>query len=138
MTAGVTGLGAKLKQGNGASPEVFTEIAEPKDISFGESVEFVDMTHQSSVGGIRERRPSLIDPGQATMRCNFLNETTQALLHTDMYARARRNYQIYLPISGLTYTFAGYVASLKRTAPMGGPLEMDIAIQIDGNVYKSA
>jgi hypothetical protein len=51
MTEGVIGLGTLLKIGNGASPEVFTAIAEVLGITGpGLTREFAGFTHRQSSG----------------------------------------------------------------------------------------
>ena len=60
MTEGVIGLGTLLKIGDGAIPEVFTAIAEVKDITGpGLTREFAEFTHQQSAAATGNiNRPS--------------------------------------------------------------------------------
>ena len=80
MTEGVIGLRTLLKVGDGATPEVFTAIAEVKDITGpGLSREFAEFTHQQSSGGYREYKPTFKNSGDVTFKCNFLPyDETQA------------------------------------------------------------
>jgi hypothetical protein len=55
MTEGAIGLGKLLKIGDRAAPEVFTAIAEVKDITGpGLTREFSEFTHQQSASSYRE------------------------------------------------------------------------------------
>ena len=62
-----------LKIGDGATPEVFTAIAEVKDINGPVlSREFAEFTHQQSASGYREYKPTFKNSGDVTFKCNFL------------------------------------------------------------------
>ena len=67
MSEGVIGLGTLLKIGDGASPEVFTAIAEVKDINGpAPTREFAEFTHEQSSGGNREYKPTFKNSGDVT------------------------------------------------------------------------
>ncbi len=141
MTDGVIGLGTILKIGDGASPEVFTAIAEVKDITGpGLTREFAEFTHQQSSGGYREYKPTFKNSGDVTFKCNFLpDDETQGFstsgLLKDYDDGTLRNFQLEFPDSGATKaSFAAYVANVQPGAPIAGPLELNVTLRVTGPV----
>lgn len=53
-TTGFTGIGAALKLGDGASPEVFTHIGNTTSFSIEQTADQIDATHLQSTSGFRE------------------------------------------------------------------------------------
>jgi hypothetical protein len=141
MTQGVIGLGTLLKIGNGSSPETFATIAEVKDIS-GPALtqEFAEFTHMQSTGGYREYKPTFLQSGDVTFKCNFLpDDTTQGFATTgllkDFASKALRNFQLLFPDTGATLaTFAAYVSHVAPSAPISGPLELSVTLRVTGPV----
>jgi predicted secreted protein len=140
-TQGTIGKGTLLKIGNGVSPETFTAIAEVKDITGPAlSVEFADFTHQESPSGYREFKSTFKDSGNMTFAVNFLpDNTTQGFssagLLKDYEAGTLRNFQLLFPDTGATLaSFAAYVANLQPSAPLNGPLAMNVTLRITGPV----
>jgi len=141
MSEGVIGLGTLLKIGDGATPEAFTPIAEVKDITGpGLGVEFAEFTHQQSAGGYRENKPTFKNSGDVTFKCNFLpGDSTQGFetggLLKDYEDGVLRNFRICFPDPGKTEaSFAAYVASIQPTAPIAGPLELNVTLKVTGPV----
>jgi predicted secreted protein len=141
MTEGVIGLGTILKIGDGATPEVFTAIAEVKDITGpGLTREFADFTHQQSSGGYREYKPTFKNSGDVTFKCNFLpDDETQGFatggLLKDYEDGTLRNFQLVFPDFGATKAaFAAYVANIQPGAPIAGPLELNVTLRVTGPV----
>jgi hypothetical protein len=143
-TVGNTGFGTLLKIGNGASPQVFTPIAEVKDITGpGLSVEFAEMTHQQSPGGFREYKPTFKNSGEVTFKCNFLpDNTTQGFSTTglldDYNDGTLRDFQLLFPDTGATLcSFSAYVANIQPAAPMANALELNVSLRVSGAVVWS-
>lgn len=141
MTEGVIGLGTLLKIGDGETPENFSAVAEVKDITGpGLTREFAEFTHQQSVGGYREYKPTFKNSGDVTFKCNFLpDDTTQGFategLLKDYDDGTLRNFQLEFPDVGATKaSFAAYVANLQPTAPVGAALELNVTLRITGPV----
>jgi len=143
-TQGWAGLGTLLKRGSGASPEVYSTIAEVKDITGPNlTMEFAEFTHQMSTSGYREYKPTFLNSGDITFKCNFLPDTpsqgwnTSGLLK-DYADKTLRSFQILFPDTGATMaTFSAYVASLQPTAPIAGALEMNVTLRVTGPVVWS-
>jgi hypothetical protein len=57
-TTGFTGIGAALKMGDGASPEVFTAIGNITTTGMNIQADEVDATHLQSTSGFREYKQS--------------------------------------------------------------------------------
>ncbi len=141
MTAGVVGLGTLLKIGDGATPEVFTTVAEVKDITGpGLTREFAEFTNQSSAGGYREYKPTFKNSGDVTFKCNFLpDDTTQGFSTTgllkDYEDGILRNFELVYPDPGATKaSFAAYVANIQPQSPISGPLELNVTLRVTGPV----
>lgn len=131
---GVVGLDTEIQMGDGASPETFTNIAEPKDIDGPEiTQEFADFTHMQSTGGFRERKPTFKSSGQVTFKCNFNTaDTIQANLITAANATPAtlKNFKMNYP-DGTIFTFSAY-PSVKFTSPMAGPVEIAVTLSLEG------
>jgi hypothetical protein len=141
MSEGVIGLGTLLKIGDGGSPEVFTSIAEIKDITGpGLTREFAEFTHQQSAGGYREYKPTFKNSGDVTFKCNFLpDDETQGFSTTgllkDYEDGELRNFELLFPDPGATKaSFGAYVANIQPTAPVGSALELNVTLRITGPV----
>ena len=141
---GVIGRGTLLKIGDGASPEVFSAIAEVKDISGpGLTTEFAEFTHQQSTGGYREYKPTFKASGDVTFKCNFLpDDETQGFSTTgllkDYDDQVLRNFELIFPDPGATKAaFSAYVANIQPTAPVGSALELNVTLRVTGPVVWS-
>lgn len=60
-TTGYTGIGTLLKMGDGASPEVFTAVANVVTLSVPQTAGEVDATHLASTSGFREYKQGFKD-----------------------------------------------------------------------------
>ena len=141
MSDGGIGLGTLLKIGDGASPEVFTAIAEVKDINGSVlSGEFAEFTHQQSASGYREYKPTFKNSGDVTFKCNFLpDDETQGFSTTgllkDYEDGTLRTFELLFPDSVATKAaFAAYVANISPGAPIAGALELNVTLRVTGPV----
>lgn len=140
-TSALSSFGTLLKIGNAATPEVFTTIAEVRDISgpsFALGTEEVT-SHDSA--GWREFIPTLTEAGEVTFDINFIGGATQGFgtgLYDDMVDKTKRNFQLVLPTgvgaSNDTGAFAAYVTGFELSAPVEGVLSASITLQITGAV----
>jgi len=136
-TKGVVGYGTSIQIGDGASPEVFTEIPEPKDITGPQlTQEFAEFTHQQSPGHFREYKPTFKVSGDVSFKCNYLpNDTIMQRLESDYANQTLRNFKEVFPTSPVeTYAFHAYVSKFEISSPMAGPLEVSITLHITGPV----
>jgi hypothetical protein len=139
-----TSFGVILKRGNGATPEVFTAVAEVKDIKpFKLKAETKETTHHGSPGGWRTYKATLIEGGECTFKINFLpgdsTHSFSAGLAADLINRTERNWQVVLPDADDTgYEFAALVTQFDPDAPVEGILETDVTLKITGPVEEIA
>ena len=113
MSDAIAGVGAAFKRGDGASPEVFTAIAEINSIT-GPSMtrETIDVTSLDSTGGYREYITGFRDGGEVTLVMNFTRDGWEAM-RIDFTTDDTVNYQIVMPDTGATeLNFAAYVTDL--------------------------
>jgi predicted secreted protein len=73
------GPGTFLAVGNGASPEVYTEVAEIKTIKrSGSKMDTPDVTNMETVNRYREYIATLLDAGEISIEGNYIpHDTTQ-------------------------------------------------------------
>lgn len=103
----VSAFGTLLKIGNGASPEVFTTVAELRTISGPTlTAETIDVTTHNTPTPFRRYISGLLDGGEVTFDINFIpTDATHGYstgLLKDMTDRTRRNFQIVFPDTGTT------------------------------------
>jgi len=122
MSDAIWGYGVKLKRGNGADPEVFTEIAEViGDVSFTSSRDEIDLTSRQSADGYREKIGGFRDftvsfeanhiPTNATQ-----DESTGVL--EGFNSNANENFRIVYPDSAGYYSLTGFLSSHEVTVPL--------------------
>src|SRR5437660_1066362 len=133
---GVPALGVLLKRGNGASPEVFTAIAEVYDIT-GPAVKLdtVDSTHLADQW--KGFKPTLAEGGEIKFVVNMIpTDATQSVaqgLMADIIGKQLRNFQLVWPdASSTTWPFAAWVTGFAPKAPLTGMLRADITLKLDG------
>jgi hypothetical protein len=140
MSSGRIGYKTKLAWGNGASPEVFTEIAEQLTLEPADAqTDEVEFSNQDSTGFRKEFKPSWIDGGELTVTCNYIpGNASQAQMRTDRDNQTIRNWRINLrdPITGSidqTITFAGWVKSFRlNTISPADRMEVSATIRVTG------
>lgn len=128
-------FGALLKKGDGASPEVFTTIANLMDISGpAQKVDTIDTTvhnnanaYKTFIGGLMEggdvKVPIIFDPADAT----------HLGLITTLEARVTANYQLSIPATpSVKWSFAGLITGLSHTYKLNGVLMADLDIKVSG------
>ena len=138
-TQAVSSHGTLLKLGDGADPEVFTTIAEVKDISGPEmSLNMEDATSHDS-GGWREEIATLLEAGDISFDINYTADTTHETLQTAQYNRERLSFQIVFPMdTPITKEFSGYVTGFGFGAPVEGILTASVTIRVSGAVTDAA
>ena len=112
-----------------------TPIAECKTIQ-GPSMrgELIDVTHQTSPSGFREKLAGLIDGGEVTFEINYVpSNSTHAGLLADFKARARDDYQVQ-PAGGggVDWQFLGQVVGFELSAPVDGALTANVTVAVVG------
>lgn len=138
--AGLFAKGTGLYVGNGASPEVFTKIANVKSISGPNySVTVVDTTTHSTVGNFREKAAVLVDAGKVSFGVNFdPSDATLAPatgLFNDMSNLTERHFQLRFPPSDVLNTrmnFSAFVTSHPFNFPVDNVIEGTVEFDITG------
>lgn len=151
-STGAVGLGVQFKIGDGASPEVFTAVANVVSINLsGRSVEEVDFTHLLSSSGYREFRAGFKDPGELTMTCHY--NPSDATLDASTGVEAKLNsgalFNFQIDLSGITgvtnatdfdYILAGtgYVSGGDYTFSGEDPVTFDLTVRVTGPITQTA
>ena len=136
ITNAIPAFGTLLKRGDGATPEVFTAIAEVGDIA-GPSLksQMEDATNHGSTGGYTESMPTVKSMGQLKFPISFIpsNATHSAVagMIYDWVNKTKRNYQMVFP-DGTVWTLPVYVAEFSLKAPVKTLLVADVALEITG------
>ena len=137
-SAAISAYGTLLKRETSFGSGTFVTVAEVKSMTGpGMSVDVLDVTTHSSAasGAWREKRPSLIDPGEISFPINLVPASAghKALL-SDFTTRALVNYKIVFPDPGLTeWTFNNcFMTQFNAKAETEGILEADITLTLSG------
>ena len=136
----ILGYGTQLKRGDGATPEIFTAIAEVRDISGPNlSRDFEEVTHQASPAGYTEFLPKLKSGSELQFELAFLpGDPTQDAntgLLADYESGAKRNYKLVFPFTpNKTASFAAFVQSLQPKAPVNAAMTASATLKITGPV----
>lgn len=135
MSEATSAFGTTLKIGDGATPEVFSAIAEVTNVGGpGMSLETIDVTSDSSPGGWKEYVGGLLDGGEIKLELNFApgNATHQALAAA-MGSRAKKNFKLVFPDTpATTWSFAAFVTNFEPSAPADGKLGASATLKITG------
>lgn len=137
-TAAIGGFGTQVQIGNGGGTEVFTTIAELRDITGpGFSLDTFDVSNQSSPGAWKEFLPGLLDGGDITFDISFVptnaTHNYSAGLLKDMTNRTRRNFKIVFPNAGATtWTIPAYVTGFETGAPVNDALTASVTLRVAG------
>lgn len=135
VTEARSAYGSVINIGDGDDPEVFTPIAEVKDISGPtESADVVEVTpHRTGDGaGYKERITTLLDLGTVTFDVNWIGDDAGQLALVDaLRLKAKTSFQVLDP-DGTGVQFSAYVTQVGRTNPVNGALVRSITLQPDG------
>lgn len=130
--------GTLLKLGDGEDPEVFTTIAEVKDIAgLSISADSEDVTSHDSEDGWAEQMPTLLHGGEFSFDVN-LNPTAATHGYTtgvlkDLVDRQLRNIQfVFTDTAGTTWTAPGYFIKFDVAAPVAGVTSASITFEVSG------
>ena len=138
MSNGIAAYGTKLLVGDGGGTEVFTAVAEVRNIGGPElSVDTTDVTPHSTSAPWRHHVATLIDGGEVSIDLNFLpSAADQTALRADLIARTKRNFRIEWPITPTAQraSFAAFVTKLSPSAPHDGELSASMTLKITGPV----
>lgn len=139
MSDAQSGFGTQLQMGDGADPEVYTTIAEVKDIGGPEYETGVhDVTNQSSPGAVREKLAGLINAGAVNFDVNWnpsnaTHDASTGLLAKQLARKAvsfRLVWPQYEPAERCT--FDALVVNFSGTSPVDDPMNASVELDITG------
>jgi hypothetical protein len=139
MTNAKAGPGFLLSKGDGGGPEVFTTIAEVRDIAGpGVKSDVHDATNQSSPGGVEEIIPTIKRTEDVTFPVNFnaadpTHDQITGLKH-DADTQTLRHFHLGLKTGTFVVDFHAYVIAVKWMAPVAGVLSGEITLKPSGPV----
>lgn len=134
--------GSLLQLGNGATPEVFSTIAEVRDITPPPMErDTIDVTSHDSTGGWKEYIGGWRDGGEVEFECNWLpTNTTQdgvsGLLAT-FADNVTHNWKIVLPNAIATVTFAAFLSKYEPDLPIEEQGMLKVTLKVSGAVTVS-
>ena len=131
-----TGVGLKVELGDGASPEVFTEINFVKKGAF--SANKVDTTDTTTVQALDRQKTfiaTLEDAGEFDFSGVFAPQDATQLKLRNSKDYALHNWQVVLPNSLGTYSFAALTLEVRnQTLELTKDVEFTTKLKISGGV----
>lgn len=130
-------FGTELQIGDGGGPEVFTEVAQVRNITGpSATADTEDVTTHDNANAWREFISLFLDGGEVTLELIFDPDgTTHQALRTDFVNRVRRNFKIVFPdATTTTWPFAGVVTAFGPSAPVDGALTAAVTIKVAGEI----
>jgi hypothetical protein len=139
MSDAAIGYGSKFELGNGADPEVLTEIAEVFDITPpNESTDTIDVTHMQSPDAMREFIMGLTDPGEISFELNFVpGSTSETAILAARASRQKRGGVITIP-NGWTWSFDMLVTGYEPAVPNEDKMTATVTGKVTGGVVRAA
>lgn len=131
--SGIDGFGTKLKRGDGATPELFTAIAEITNIGGpGLARDTYETTTHGSPGGWRQFIGGLKDGGEVSADVNYHPSEHDALV-ADFDDTGARTYQVVFPDpESTTWTFQAILTGFEPSAPHDDKLTASLAWKVSG------
>jgi len=134
-TDALIGYGTTFERSDGASPEVWTAIAEVMNItppSFTRETQ--DATHMASPNAYREFISGLRDAGEVSLEINYIpGASAQTTLLADLDSDLVVSYRIVFPVSPLsTVTFTAFVTAFSPEAPLDAKLTASVTFKVTG------
>lgn len=136
MTTAYLGYGAKVKMGDGASPEVFATIGNLRDYEDSETAELVETTNHSSTGNRKEFISGLIEGDEITLPVNYDPADSTHDRTTGVQAKLRQtvNFRFEEPQNSVGIQVAAVVIGVSKSYPVGDVMTMDVTIKKTGAV----
>jgi len=134
MTSAVLGLGTTLGVGSGASPQVYTTIAEVLSITGPNlTAEDIDVTNLDSTS--KEYISGVSDGGTIDFECNWISSDQQEQVRDDVEAGTTRYYEVAFATSpNTTATFQARSTSFAMNADPNSQIRASITLKITGSV----
>ena len=129
--------GSALQLGDGATPEVFTSIAEITELTPPTmSRDSIDVTSHGSADGYREFISGLRDGGEVDFKANWLptnstHDFTTGLGET-FNDNSTHNFKIILPNTLATISFSGFLTAFETELPLEEQGALSGTIKVSG------
>ena len=134
MTSAVLGLGTTLQVGDGASPQVYTTIAEVLTMS-GPSLTAEDIEVTNFDSTAKEYISGVPDGGSVNFELNWISGTQQKQLRDDVDAGTSRNYMITFPTSpNTTAVFEARCTEFSMSTEPNAQVRASANLKISGSV----
>lgn len=137
-SAALSAFQTLLSIGDGESPEVFTTIAELRNLSGPSfSADVLDATTHNTPTPFRRFISGLIDGGEISVELNFIpteatHDAATGILN-ELLERGRSNYQIQFPDEALTtWTIPGIVTAFELNADPADILTASVTVKVAG------
>lgn len=132
--------GSTLQLGNGATPEVFMDIAEIIDLTPPNmSRDEIDVSNHDSSDGYKEYIPGWRDGGEVAVRANWLPTNTTHDATTGMLASFNNddahNWRIVLPNNLLTIPLRGFLTAFEPDLPIEEQGDLTMTIKVTGKPF---
>ena len=134
MTSAVLGLGTTLQVGDGASPQVYSTIAEVLTMSGPDlTAEDIEVTNFDSTA--KEYISGVPDGGSINFELNWISGTQQQQLRDDVDAGTSRNYKVTFPTSpNTTASFDARCTEFSMTTEPNSQIRASANLKISGSV----
>jgi len=131
--------GTAWKNGDGASPEVFSTVGEMRSFSqSGPTATVQDVTAHDTSGNWMAKLATLLDPGTISGLINYDNtDATHAFatgIWADLIALTNRNVQIVFPASMGQLDMGGYYSNHSFDFPVDNVLAANIEFAVSGAI----
>lgn len=138
MTIAAIGMGTKVAFGNGASPQVFTNVAEVLTLNPpSDNIAVIDVTNMDSEDFTQEFIQGLNDPGDFSFTFNWLpGGTADATIQAWRAARGPKDVRITWP-NAYTWTFTILLTGYTPSTPMDDKMTAEVTGKVTSS-YVSA
>ncbi|MDX2566090.1 phage tail tube protein [Streptomyces scabiei] len=130
--AGLDAFGTQLQRGDGATPEVFTPLANVTDITPpGIERETYDVTAHDSEDAWREFIGGLKDGGEVELDLNYDPREHDSLL-ADFADAVPRSYKVVWPGTLGNWAFKAIITNFEPEAPHDDKLAASVTYKVSG------
>ncbi|MDT0568862.1 phage tail tube protein [Streptomyces sp. DSM 3412] len=130
--AGLDAFGTQLQRGDGATPEIFTPIANVTDITPpGIERETYDVTAHDSEDAWREFIGGLKDGGEVELDLNYDPREHDSLL-ADFADAVPRSYKVVWPGTLGNWAFKAIITNFEPEAPHDDKLAASVTYKVSG------
>lgn len=136
-SSAIWAYGSILQAGDGATPEVFTAVAEIIELTPPQmSRDGIDVTSHTSSDGYREYISGMRDGGEVPFKANWLptnatHDGTTGLLES-FNDNDNHNWKIILPNSLVTISFRGFLTAFEPDLPIEEQAQLSGTIKVSG------